>query len=493
MPPPSNFNINRYSPNLEYLAVAALLLMFFGYFSVKIWDIDFWWHLAAGREIVASGAIPSQDPFGVYDANNNWGQTVLKSQWLGQVMLYCVYRLLGLDGIIYFGAAILTSCLGIVYWRCRIASAGLMPTMLVLTIAGIAISTHTGERPQLFSFIFLSLAFLLFDLYLKTARNWPLYLLPPLFLLWANSHGGVVYGTTMLVLFGAMHLFEKNPKPATSNIRQRKILLLVTGLCIAALLAAPNGLTTLKYIAFPENQSIRDRMSEYMTPWALWPATKYYWLYIGIAMLSLPGFLNKDNFRQGIFVAATLLISLTAYRYIPLFLLVSAPYVAASLGRTLARFQLPATTINLSVIILSLLFLVYGYKQNRVFQHGILARQFPVAETALIKANHLTGRIFNTMNWGGYLTWNLSPAITVFLDGRVLDPNRIEAYTNILWMTPAGKQFLAQENFDLILVPPGNVYSGERYPLVAYLLNNPDWSLVYRSNAGFLFARSRLS
>ena len=54
--------------SLEYLALAALLVAFFGYFSVKVWDIDFWWHIAAGRNILATGTIPSVDPFGMYDA-----------------------------------------------------------------------------------------------------------------------------------------------------------------------------------------------------------------------------------------------------------------------------------------------------------------------------------------------------------------------------------------------------------------------------------------
>ncbi len=489
----SRMNINRNHRHLEFMAAALLLVTFFAYFAVRIWDIDFWWHIAAGREIVAAGAIPSRDPFGVYDAANNWGQTVLKSQWLGQVLLFWIYRFLGLDGIIYFRAALLTACLGIVYWRCRIANAGLMPTMLILALAGIVISTHTGERPQLFSFAYLSLTFLLIDLHLQTTRDWPLYLLPPLFLVWANSHGGVVYGEAMLVLFGGSRLLERMIGDGTRTLVPDKKILFVIGLCIAALLIAPNGLTTLKYIAFPENQLIRDRMSEYMSPWSLWPETIYYWIFFGICIISLPGFFNRAYFKQGILVVSAALISLTAYRYIPLFILLAAPYIASSIGRIFRRIQVPQTAVSMIVIAASLLFLVYGFKQNRVFQHGIMESKFPVAETALIKANHLTGRMFNTMNWGGYLTWNLSPAVTVFLDGRVLDPNRIEAYSNILWLTPEGRQFLEQESFDLVLIPPGNSFTGERYPLVDYLLNSPDWKIVYQSSSGYLFARAHAS
>ena len=84
-----NFRTQRL---LEYSALTAVLVTVFGYFAVKVWDIDFWWHIAAGKAILANGMIPSQDPFGVYDAANIWGQTVLKSQWMGQVLLYSIYR-----------------------------------------------------------------------------------------------------------------------------------------------------------------------------------------------------------------------------------------------------------------------------------------------------------------------------------------------------------------------------------------------------------------
>src|SRR4030065_2476879 len=117
---------------LESLARAALLVTFFGYFAVKVWDIDFWWHIAAGRNILDSGAIPSTDPFGVYDAASVKGQTVLKSAWLGQVLLYSVFRWFGLDGIILFRAGALNLLVAIVHLRCRIAATA--------THAGLAIA-----------------------------------------------------------------------------------------------------------------------------------------------------------------------------------------------------------------------------------------------------------------------------------------------------------------------------------------------------------------
>jgi hypothetical protein len=177
------------------------------------------------------------------------------------------------------------------------------------------------------------------------------------------------------------------------------------------------------------------------------------------------------------------------YRYIPFFVLVAAPYVAASLNRMLNRIRLPAAAIHLSALVVALAFLGYGFRQEKVFQHGMQEQRFPVGAVAFIKANKLGGKMFNTMNWGGYLLWNLYGTTSLFIDGRTLDPYRVAPYTNILWMTPEGRQFFERENFDLALVPYGSAFSGERYPIVTYLQNRSDWQIVYQDRAGYLFAR----
>ena len=473
----------------EWLVIVALLFTFFGYFAVKVWDIDFWWHIAAGRNILENGAIPSTDPFGVYDADSVLGQTILKSEWLGQVMLYEVFRWFDLDGIILFRAGLLTLCLAIVYLRCRLAGAAGFFGLGITALAGMAIMQHTGERPQLFSFLFMTLIFLLLDRFMANGRRWQLYCIPLVMLLWSNTHGAAVLGEATLGLFGAGYIMEKRLASGRFNTPETRLMVLVVGLSAVVLLLAPNGFTTLQHIVALESNPIRDRTSEYASPLEMWQAALFYWVFISIALLSLPGFVNRSYWKQGALVLVMGIISLTGYRYIPFFVLLAAPYVAASLERLLHRFNPNAVTVNLSVLLITLSFLGYGFKQGRVFQHGIVENKFPAGAVAFIKANKLGGKIFNTMNWGGYLIWNLADAITVFVDGRMLDTTRIVPYTHILWTTPEGQRFFGQENFKLALVPYGNVFTGEQYPLVAYLKNNPDWQTVFQDTTGYLFVR----
>jgi hypothetical protein len=485
---------------LEYTAVAAILFTFFAYFSVQIWDIDFWWHIAAGRETWAQGAIPSVDPFGVYDANNVWGQTVLKSQWLGQVMLYAVYRAFDLDGIIWLRAALLTLCLGVLYMRCRLAQAHLWITLPLLALTGLAILAHTGERPQLFSFLYLSLLFLLLDLHAKTAAKKWLYAVPPLVWLWANTHGGVVFGVAALGVFGAGYVLQQAwnmfPLPSGERAGERGEALASTWLMLGivaasavALVLAPNGITTFKYLIFLEHSPIRDRVSEYATPWAMWPATRYYWLFFALALGSLLGCLKKMHTQHALLIVVLAGISLTGYRYIPLFALLTAPYVAANYSRLLPHLRVPVAVLSGASIALATLALGLGTQQQRVFQHGVQDNKFPAAAVQMMQSQHLHGRMFNTMNWGGYLIWHSAPAMQIFIDGRMLEPDRVIPYTHILWMSAEGQRFFEQGNFDYVLIPPGNAFSGERYPLVNYLLNRPDWRLIQHDANTYFFAR----
>lgn len=479
--------------SLEYLALAALLIAFFGFFAVKVWDIDFWWHIAAGRNILENGAIPSVDPFGMYDAANACGQTVLKSEWLGQVSLYAVYRWFGLEGIILFRAGLLTLCLFIVYLRCRLVATASLYSLAITALAGLAILHHTGERPQLFSFLLLSLLFLLLDSFMRSGKRWLLYCIPPLVLLWSNTHAGVLMGVAALGLFGIGYVLENRRAPSQIsrfNTPQNKLMLVVVGLSCAMLVMAPSGLDTFKCIIFQQSGLVREMVSEYASPWSLWPATLYYWVFIGVALVSFPGFFSKAYLKQGALVLVLGLISVVGYRYIPLFVLVAAPYVAASLNRMLNQVKLPAIAVHLCVLIVALAFLGYGFRHGKVFQHGLQEQRFPVGAVAFIKANKLGGKMFNTMNWGGYLLWNLSgTTTTLFIDGRTLDSYRVVPYTNILWATPEGLRFFEQANFNLALVPYSSAFSAERYPIVTYLHDHPGWQLVYQDGAGYLFAK----
>ena len=114
---------------------------------------------------------------------------------------------------------------------------------------------------------------------------------------------------------------------------------------------------------------------------------------------------------------------------------------------------------------------------------------FPVAALDALGDKNISGKIFNHMQWGGYLQWRLSPAARLYVDGRMLDSTRLEPYRHILWATPIGIEWLRREQFNTVMLPLSNRFTGERYALIDYLRAQPEWAMAYRDNNAVVFIR----
>jgi len=138
--------------------------------------------------------------------------------------------------------------------------------------------------------------------------------------------------------------------------------------------------------------------------------------------------------------------------------------------------------------------LLAGIFNNSILRGGVSPSAYPISAVEFIKNNNITGRAFNFFRWGGYLIWHLQPNVKLYIDGRMLDANRLPPYTHILWATPQGIQLFEQQRFDLVILPWKTTYSGETYKLHQYLNNQPSWRLIYRDQAqgDYVYQRVRL-
>jgi hypothetical protein len=131
--------------------------------------------------------------------------------------------------------------------------------------------------------------------------------------------------------------------------------------------------------------------------------------------------------------------------------------------------------------------LIVGVVRGMVFRGGFYENLYPVEIANFVQQNNLRGRAFNNMEWGGYLLWRLTPQVTPFIDGRMLDEKRFPPYTNILWATAPGIQWFEREHFQLVIMPYHGRFDSQRYKLLDYLRARPEWQLVYRDKKGVIF------
>ncbi len=151
------------------LSILAVVFVF-SIFSGPISSADFWWHLRSGQTIVETRELPASDPFShttyrdpADEATQRNTLFTLRQAWLGQAIMYGVFRAFSFDGIIYLRAALLTLVTILLYRLARGEGMGIHSALLTTLPAVVILSGFTAERPQLFSFLFFALMVFLIE------------------------------------------------------------------------------------------------------------------------------------------------------------------------------------------------------------------------------------------------------------------------------------------------------------------------------------------
>jgi hypothetical protein len=184
-------------------ALAALL--FLGAASMGLapsLDGDVWWHLAAGREMVARGELLLTDPFSVGAAGRPW----IDVHWLFQLGLYALYEAFGLRGLVMvkcglvgLGALFLLASLGK-----RRATLWARPTFVALLLGALfAARSLLLLRPVIITLLLLSAFLYVLESFGRDGRATRLLALPVLQVLWANCQGLSALGPAVVAAYVA--------------------------------------------------------------------------------------------------------------------------------------------------------------------------------------------------------------------------------------------------------------------------------------------------
>ena len=170
-----------------FFVVTWLLLMFVGR-SALFQDPGTFWHTAVGQRMIITGEFVRDDVFTFTRGGDPW----IAQQWLGEVTMAAVYALGGWDTLLLAAATLLAALF--TWLAARLLRAGLhwMATAVILVFVAAASSHSFHVRPHLVTMLFTGVTFAaLLDVESKRRPLSHLWWLVPLFLLWANTHGGV--------------------------------------------------------------------------------------------------------------------------------------------------------------------------------------------------------------------------------------------------------------------------------------------------------------
>ncbi len=215
--------------------IVFLSLLFFGR-ETMFRDPGTFWHVAAGERMFSTGGVVRQDPFSFTRAGRPW----VADQWPAECTMALIARLAGWDGLLLLTAAVLA---GLYAWlAARLLRGGLhcLPTCLLLALVIMLGAPQFHVRPLIASIVLSGVTFArLVDVESGAKGRRSLWWLVPLFILWANLHGGVLAGLGTVALcaagWSALDI-------AARRFRRSIELILLLSILAAATLVNPYGI-----------------------------------------------------------------------------------------------------------------------------------------------------------------------------------------------------------------------------------------------------------
>lgn len=367
------------------------------FFPVK--DTDFGWHYRCGKEFLASGSLCIKNNFSYFLPNYQAYYT----GHLYDIIIAFIYGHWGFIGISFIGSIVFTLAalifIKLINNRKLGFAAYFISFALSYSIFGL------GFRPQIISYFFL---FILLWL-LKSKNKRLFFLIPILFLFWVNLHIGFFIGLFVLIFF----IFYENKY---INLSKKLFIIFVSFLTT---LINPFGVNVYREIFNHFTSPLGQMIAEWVKPSPFHLFLIIFFTIIGLIIIVKKKPINIFYLLLLIFFS---LLSLNARRNLPFFYPVFF-YVIQDSFKDLKKFEWIQYEMLLLILCSMIIFVLIIYipktiKFDTSWTEYCQKGQITYPYQAIEKFPQLTGNVFNTYEWGGFLIWQ-KPNIRVFIDGRM--------------------------------------------------------------------------
>jgi hypothetical protein len=447
---------------------------------------DSFYDLAAGRYIAQHG-IPHQNVLTVASHGAPW----VDQQWLAHLLYYAAWRAGGYPALAAGSAALITA--GLAGLGALMLHRGVPPTRM-FGWASAALVVCTGNlviRAQSFGYpLFVATLWLILADSRAPRLRGRTWLIIPVLVLWANTHGSVLLGAAMTAGYAGVRVCTALRRPDRSAAAA---YLLLAAAAAGSVLATPYGLGILGYYArFRGNPALTHDVVEWSRPSLMYPASWGFFAVLaavaGATVVAWRRGARPDPVLAGL-VLLLLALALTAVRNQAWFgfggCLLAAdtlartgrpvPDVSAVFRRGMAGLLAAAALAGTAAL---------AAEPDRQFESLVPVRAMDVA--AALAAENPALRVLGD-DWSGSPMLWLHPALTgrVGFDARMeqYTPAQLNSYGSFLFAHGPGWP-QAADGYGLIVV-------SARYhqPLSHALLGQPAWRVAASTPDGVVFAR----
>lgn len=484
-----------------WTAAAGCVVVLLAY-AVRQSDPDLWGHVYYGKLWLTVGIVET-DPYSYTSGGIPWiGHEIgaeivsqLAYSWGGQAGLCLLKTAVGL-------------LVGLILWwtlprNLRRSWLGLSVWVLAMHM----VSLYLLVRPQLFTYVCTAMCGTI--LYRNLQRPTPaVWLLPLIGAFWTNFHGGYVVLLGLVGLYFAGPLghwlaarlrgegSERFPRPGWTLLG----VLVASGLFTFLNPYGPRAWVFLhKALTNPYTKQIIDewRGIQWLNP--VRQEMLYMMMALGVivaagAGISFRSLLRGDPRRRadatGLLVClVTGFLAIDSYRHIPLFAILSAPWLLRWGGRAWrrmagvnpARAKMFAPVIILAVIVpvVPTLWEIVRDPRPRLAH----LKPMPVGAVRYIQEHHLSGNIYCAFGWGQYLIAHLYPQCRVGMDGRYDTAYPEEEFV-------ANFAFIIEGNTDRAVETPTDfVLTAGHSPAHTSMSRCGDWYAMHEDEVATLWAR----
>ncbi len=450
-------------------------------------DPDLWWHVKVGQDILATHRWPTVDPYSFTVAGQPW----IAYEWLGDVLLAWVAKtggLLGLEILLFaLSSIVMLALYGYATLKSGNSKAGFVVAGLLCSLAFASFSL----RPQMLGYLFLILVLIVIEKF-RQGNNNAIWLLPPIFLLWVNTHGSFIVGIGVVAFYLVAGLWEFRAgsiegRKWTQPQRLRLELALLFSLAVLPL--TPYGAQVALYpfdMAFGQPINVANIQEWQPMPFNFGGGKLFL---IAVIAFFAAQLLTRATMEFG---DATLFFGGFAMaclhrRFLLVFVPFFAPVAAAMLARWLPPYDRKKDHfyLNAAIMAAAVVGMVWYFPKTGDLEKGT-ARLYPVKAVEYLRQHPVHGRVFNTYGFGGYLVDKL-PEQPVFIDGRgdLYERGGIFGeYIEVLDLKPAAFRILDEHQIEACLLE-------RKEALSTALAAMPGWELRYSDGLSALFVRRK--
>lgn len=471
------------------LLLSALCVSVGAFLVNQIYDLDVWWQVTIGRDILAHGHVPAIDRF----AAAALGRPYHDSHWLFQVLLAAADRMGGMVGVQLVMVALWAAiffCVG------RAAGRWSAPVYWVplLFLAAMASTERFLPRPELITF--LGIAFFYWRLQEGRYRSWrDQAILLLMQLAWTNGHGLFVLGPFLVGCYWLAAVIGRGEagRPALKELSR------LLALTVAVTLVTPYGLENWRYAlllfqeAGPKAPKLLKSVGE-LSP--TFGATTMqgvaFWFFLALLLITvvLSGWavLRKRPVPVArlLIVLAMFVAALTGRRNMVLFALVAAPFAAELLHGLAPSSRRIEQVLTFGAAGLMLLWSGYPLSGTYYLRMELPSRSgfgatpsfFPHGLPAFLEKAGYQGQVFNSNTLGGFYLYHRYPRQVSFTDGRweVYAAGTFDDISRGMGSAHAWQQFAKRQGITGILLQHA---SSEARALLPLLKRDSSWRLVY--------------